>query len=101
MSCADLCVSAALAAVKESVILPWATSLDAQSISTNNEPPNLSDMTEAQPLSCSRVIHPRHFTKAFKEITPSASESLGSLTALRKWNEQFGEGRKDERRLQV
>ncbi|KAI6005522.1 AAA-domain-containing protein [Pisolithus albus] len=61
-----LCVSAALAAVKEDVNLPWDTPLDAISAATNdNQPPNLSS------------------------------------TDLRKWNEQFGEGRKDKRRLQV
>jgi len=27
-----------------------------------------------------------------QEITPSASESLGTLSSLRKWNEEFGEG---------
>lgn len=32
--------------------------------------------------------------KALKEISPSSSESLGSLSALRKWNEEFGEGQK-------
>lgn len=97
-----LCVSAALAAVKEDVNLPWDTPLDAISAATNdNQPLNLSSTVEAPPLSYSRVIHPRHFTKAFKEITPSSSETLGSLADLRKWNEQFGEGRKDKRRLQV
>lgn len=33
-----------------------------------------------------------HFEKALKEITPSASEQLGSLADLRKWNDEFGEG---------
>ncbi|KAI6028795.1 hypothetical protein F5J12DRAFT_807761 [Pisolithus orientalis] len=98
-----LCVSAALAAVKEGVNLPWDTPLDAVSAAINDQqPPNLSDTTaEAPPLSYSRTIHPQHFTKAFKEITPSSSETLGSLADLRKWNDQFGEGRKDKRRLQV
>ncbi|KIO06487.1 hypothetical protein M404DRAFT_24692, partial [Pisolithus tinctorius Marx 270] len=98
-----LCVSAALAAVKEGVNLPWDTPLDAVSAAVKDQqPPNLSDTTaEAPPLSYSRTIHPQHFTKAFKEITPSSSETLGSLADLRKWNDQFGEGRKDKRRLQV
>ncbi|KZT67710.1 AAA-domain-containing protein [Daedalea quercina L-15889] len=46
-----------------------------------------------------RTIHLRNFEKALKEITPSASESLGSLTELRKWNEEFGEGRKQRRQI--
>ncbi|KAI5990583.1 hypothetical protein EDC04DRAFT_3148762 [Pisolithus marmoratus] len=97
-----LCVSAALAAVKEGVNLPWDTPLNTiSSAASDHQSPNLSDTTEAPPLSYSRVIHPQHFTKAFKEITPSSSETLGSLADLRKWNDQFGEGRKDKRRLQV
>lgn len=42
-----------------------------------------------------------HFDKALKEITPSSSESLGSLAALRKWNKEFGEGRKGRKKQQV
>ncbi|TRM61925.1 P-loop containing nucleoside triphosphate hydrolase protein [Schizophyllum amplum] len=48
-----------------------------------------------------RVLSLRHFEKAMREITPSSSESLGSLAELRKWNDEFGEGRKDRRRKQV
>ncbi|KAH9926228.1 uncharacterized protein B0H18DRAFT_1085140 [Fomitopsis serialis] len=47
----------------------------------------------------SRTIHLRNFEKALKEITPSASESLGSLSELRKWNEEFGEGRKQRKQV--
>lgn len=39
-----------------------------------------------------RVLRMSHFEKALKEITPSASEQLGSLADLRKWNDEFGEG---------
>ena len=46
-----------------------------------------------------RTIHLRNFEKALKEITPSASESLGSLAELRKWNEEFGEGRKQRKQV--
>jgi len=31
-------------------------------------------------------------------ITPSSSESLGTLGELRKWNDEFGGGRKEKRR---
>jgi hypothetical protein len=48
-----------------------------------------------------RVLHLHNFTKALKEITPSSSEALGSLTELRKWNDEFGEGRRDRKRRQV
>ncbi|KAI0375015.1 AAA-domain-containing protein [Pilatotrama ljubarskyi] len=45
-----------------------------------------------------RSLHWRNFEQALKEITPSASEALGSLAELRKWNEEFGEGRKAKKR---
>lgn len=48
-----------------------------------------------------RTISQRNFLKALKEITPSSSESLGSLAELRKWNDEFGEGNKDRKRKQV
>lgn len=52
----------------------------------------------AVPEAAIRVLSQRHFAKALKEITPSSSEALGSLSALRKWNDEFGEGRKDRKR---
>lgn len=44
------------------------------------------------PTPAPRVLAARHFAKALHEITPSASESLGTLSSLRKWNDEFGEG---------
>ncbi|KAK0210669.1 hypothetical protein DFS33DRAFT_1378651 [Desarmillaria ectypa] len=48
-----------------------------------------------------RTLSYRHFSKALKEITPSSSEATGTLAALRKWNEEFGEGRRDRKRRQI
>lgn len=62
--------------------------------------PELTAEEEDATPTPQRVLHPRNFAKALKEITPSSSESLGSLSELRKWNEEFGEGRK-ERKKQV
>ncbi|KIJ44017.1 hypothetical protein M422DRAFT_169052, partial [Sphaerobolus stellatus SS14] len=45
-----------------------------------------------------RVLQMSNFNKALKEITPSASESLGTLADLRKWNEQFGEGGRQQKK---
>lgn len=121
-----LCVSAALDAVKENVEVPWKP--DVLKTSPVNElitPPEVASIDTAsasqmsgietqadaqdplleepvvEPSPHVRVIHVRHFTKALKEITPSSSEFLGSLADLRKWNEEFGEGRKDRKRYQV
>jgi len=41
-----------------------------------------------------RILRVYHFEKALKEITPSASEAMGTLADLRKWNDEFGEGGK-------
>lgn len=92
-----MCVSAALDAVKEGLSVPWKSSPEAamQDSSKNSDAPSDSFTIY------SRTIHLKHFTKALKEITPSSSESLGSLADLRKWNEQFGEGEREKRRIQV
>ena len=138
----DLCVAAALDAVKEGVTLPWgATETSVEGIHANT--PCTTDVsageagarvsvvndnvgarstttdsgsdsaTESHSSSASRSTdatsealseHPRrvislsNFEKALKEITPSSSESLGTLTKLRKWNDEFGEGKKEKRR---
>ncbi|EGO20955.1 hypothetical protein SERLADRAFT_363141 [Serpula lacrymans var. lacrymans S7.9] len=116
-----LCVSAALDAVKEHVEVPWKSSSTlsgdqvpslstvlksedpspAPSSSTTQPEDVASEPSTTSPIVPLRTLHLRHFTKALKEITPSSSESLGSLSDLRKWNEEFGEGRKDKKRQQV
>ncbi|KAG6903215.1 hypothetical protein C0995_002758 [Termitomyces sp. Mi166 len=52
----------------------------------------------SSPGQPTRILHLHNFAKALKEITPSSSESLGSLAELRKWNEEFGEGNKNKKR---
>jgi hypothetical protein len=46
-----------------------------------------------------RILRPHNFSKALREITPSASESLGTLADLRRWNDEFGEGRKRKKQV--
>ncbi|KAH9901047.1 AAA-domain-containing protein [Cubamyces lactineus] len=118
-----LCVSAALDAVKERVTVPWrqssSQSPDVQPKTAPSEPaadlsaaPESETATE-QPASeaaassdehavpetqHARSLHWRNFEQALKEITPSASEALGSLAELRKWNDEFGEGRRAKKR---
>ena len=147
----DLCVSAALDAVKERVTVPWRPSASSSSSSPasteakpegdklkaastsrivgeqqgsfgviedkattkegkpaeepaatststfteGSDPASASqDNASASEVPHSRSLAWRNFEQALKEITPSASESLGSLAELRKWNDEFGEGRK-------
>lgn len=125
-----LCVSAALDAVKEGVVLPWtvpkenvASEIDTakteengpsdsqptmqSEVSASSEPEDsktqktqdeIPDSTSSEEFSAPRVLYNRHFMKALKEITPSSSESLGSLAELRKWNDEFGEGQRRSKR---
>lgn len=76
--------------MKEHVQLPWASATG--DLATTKI---AADETNS---SGSRVLTLSHFAQAFKEITPSSSETLGSLGDLRRWNEEFGEGRKDKRK---
>jgi len=121
----DLCVAAALDAVKENAQLPWSVPADhhpsptiaMQSVvstqGSHTAPPSTieptsekvqeqdeaplevvePDVTDKNP-SPPRILRAYHFEKALKEITPSASEAMGTLTDLRKWNDEFGEGGK-------
>lgn len=91
-----VCVSAALDAVKENVSVPWVVERgknDHQDTEKEDTPQTSGDDATR------RILRPHNFAKALKEITPSASESLGSLTDLRKWNDEFGEGRKRKKQV--
>ncbi|KAJ6547501.1 hypothetical protein B0H19DRAFT_1212058 [Mycena capillaripes] len=113
-----LCVSAALDAVKEHVVVPWSkpapeNSVDGAVISDTEvshsakTPSAMSntaadDVVPPPPAIAPRILHLRHFIRALKEITPSASsETSGTLADLKKWNEEFGEGRSNKKRQQV
>ncbi|KAF9456772.1 hypothetical protein BDZ94DRAFT_1203813 [Collybia nuda] len=129
-----LCVSAALDAVKENIVLPWSKTPSSNrkpiSVSAVAEPsilrvrddpsslsggspgtprglpigvmtPTSLDILSSNPEPSIRTLRLHNFTKALKEITPSSSEALGSLTDLRKWNDEFGEGGRDQKRRQV
>jgi len=65
---------------------------------SSSESSSMDDTAEAFPEHPLRVISLSNFEKALKEITPSSSESLGTLSELRKWNDEFGEGKREKRR---
>lgn len=135
----DLCVAAALDAVKAGVTLPWGKAktptegtasvtspvvtvdvsgeAEARVLVVENDPdawdespaptdpPSASNTEPLSPPSSSeaeatlrRVISLSNFEKALREITPSSSESLGTLSELRKWNDEFGEGKREKKR---
>jgi len=80
---------------------PTTTSPTSESVTDSPEPSlssSTDDTTEALPEHPLRVLSLSNFEKALKEITPSSSESLGTLSELRKWNDEFGEGKREKRR---
>ncbi|KAG8930208.1 hypothetical protein FRC02_004510 [Tulasnella sp. 418] len=99
-----LCVSAALDSAKENLDLPWKEKTPQSSpeplkdLQTPSSTPSTSAVigSSVEQRTPKRTLSLRHFTKALTEITPSSSESLGTLNDLRKWNEEFGEGYKDK-----
>lgn len=117
-----LCVSAALNAVKERVVVPWSISGKLGSSSapkkeTETEQATASTFTDnsaetalgtqeaasGEPndaeAAAIRILRPHNFAQALTEITPTASDSLSAL--VKKWNDDFGEGRKDRKKQQV
>ena len=104
----DLCVSAALDAVKEKVKLPWSYTSSSNGPTSDAQPDAIVDATTVDttapvdvPEPQNRILQLHNFDKALKEITPSSSEALGSLADLRKWNDEFGEGKKGKKKQQV
>jgi hypothetical protein len=45
-----------------------------------------------------RTLHPRHFDKALQEISASISEDMSSLSAIKKFDEQYGDRKGNKRR---
>ncbi|KAI0537009.1 hypothetical protein GGR58DRAFT_362588 [Xylaria digitata] len=77
----NVCVAAAMAAVKEE--------LEASERHTGPEPYKWAEK---------RVLNRRHFDKALKEISASVSEDMATLTAIRKFDERYGDNKARRKR---
>ncbi|KAI0456080.1 hypothetical protein F5B21DRAFT_469649 [Xylaria acuta] len=77
----NACVAAAMAAVKEE--------LEASERHTGPEPYKWAEK---------RVLNRRHFDKALKEIGASVSEDMATLTAIRKFDERYGDSKARKKR---
>ncbi|KAI8625891.1 hypothetical protein F5Y19DRAFT_240411 [Xylariaceae sp. FL1651] len=77
----NMCVAAAMAAVKEE--------LEASERHTGPEPYKWTKK---------RVLNRRHFDKALKEIGASVSEDMATLAAIRKFDERYGDGKARKKR---
>ena len=87
----NLAVAAALACVREEF-----ETARTQISKTTSESSQTSQPTEEQDghkYPEKRVLHDRHFKKAMDEISASVSEDMGSLSAIRKFDEKFGDRR--------
>ncbi|CAG8656215.1 16734_t:CDS:2, partial [Racocetra fulgida] len=79
----NLCISAALAAVREDAEREQANSstfVKGITKKTVDKHPEI------------RVLKTHHFQLALKQVTPSCSEDMSSLTELRKWDTMYGDG---------
>lgn len=76
----NLCVAAALACVREE--------FDTAASQTKD-----TNKTEKYEYPEKRILHTRHFNKAMEEISASISEDMGSLSAIRKFDEKYGDRR--------
>ncbi|EGF83422.1 hypothetical protein BATDEDRAFT_18530 [Batrachochytrium dendrobatidis JAM81] len=77
----NLCIAAALARVKESVVRSL---LQTDSNTTVTAEHHFSQ--ESEPLTSA------HFEVAFAEVPPSLTDEMQTLVELRKWDKQFGDG---------
>lgn len=87
----NLCVSAAMEAVREEV------RGEAEASSSSSSPQDADSSSSSEQSSSStgggrRVLRKRHFDKALAEIGASISEDMDSLKAIRKFDEQYGDG---------
>ncbi|KAJ1339497.1 hypothetical protein BSLG_005872 [Batrachochytrium salamandrivorans] len=87
----NLCIAAALARVKESVVDPSSnrysqTKLQRYKWQFTKIKKTGIFFTESEPLTSA------HFEVAFAEVPPSLTDEMQTLVELRKWDKQFGDG---------
>lgn len=81
----NVCVAAALACVREE--------FDAAAASSRAKDTNTNSAEKTYEYPEKRTLHKRHFEKAMEEISASISEDMGSLSAIRKFDEKYGDRR--------
>lgn len=97
----NFCVAAAMACVREETQEAAAAAATAATSSSSSSPPPPDDTAKPQhQYPDRRTLQPRHFVKAMEEISASISEDMSSLTAIRKFDEKYGD-RKGRRKRKV
>ncbi|KAI1102023.1 AAA-domain-containing protein [Jackrogersella minutella] len=89
----NVCVAAAMAAVKEELEMEQQQQQQSQhqteEESVKDEQPSDKQTSDRKGR---RILAGRHFDKALREIGASMSEDMATLTAIRKFDEKFGDG---------
>ncbi|KAI1210754.1 AAA-domain-containing protein [Annulohypoxylon truncatum] len=86
----NVCVAAAMAAAKEELELEE-QQLKQQQTETE-ESSTSSSSHDPDGRMKRRVLQARHFDKALREIAASVSEDMATLTAIRRFDEKYGDG---------
>jgi SpoVK/Ycf46/Vps4 family AAA+-type ATPase len=73
------------------------SSMSSQQPSTLPKPPHLV-RGQNYIFPEKRILHSRHFDKALQEISASISEDMSSLSAIKKFDEQYGDRKGNKRR---
>ena len=85
----NVCVAAALACVREE----FDTAAAAAASHTKDDSTDTTSPEKKYEYPEKRTLHKRHFDKAMEEISASISEDMGSLSAIRKFDEKYGDRR--------
>lgn len=86
----NLCVAAALACVREEIDI--ANAHDAMVDQSESD-------SKRYQFAEKRVLTSKHFTKAMEEISASISEDMRSLSAIKKFDEKYGDRRGRRKKL--
>ncbi|KAI5288869.1 hypothetical protein KEM54_004760 [Ascosphaera aggregata] len=103
----NLCVAAALACVKEEMDVAQTAPDESVATSTStthagdstSEPGSVSQSESKPKYPARRTLKPAHFEKAMEEISASISEDMSSLTAIKKFDEKYGDKRFKRRKM--
>jgi SpoVK/Ycf46/Vps4 family AAA+-type ATPase len=79
---------------------PPSTSTSSTSTSQPSTPAKPPHLVRGQSYTFpeKRILHSRHFDKALQEISASISEDMSSLSAIKKFDEQYGDRKGNKRR---
>lgn len=93
----NLAVAAALACVREEFEQATAAATSPATLSPSL--PGIKTPKKSYEYPKKRTLSSRHFTRGMEEISASISEDMGSLNAIRKFDEKYGDRRGRRKRL--